>query len=214
MGFFDDDFEEEYWEDRRRDEEYWDDVCFEENYLNEKEDEEDDKEDDKDDDDILTDIHEECEVCDEEFEDGDCEHDECCNEEYLDNVYFEEKSLKEDNVSAFDTYSGSFSVGSSSYLRRSCPVENDSSSLCSGFETSNNTCSSVANEKVSPSATQQNSTASIRRQPEVDNSFAKVLATIATGIFTMVMMSNFVSCVVGDNFFLFIIKRYVCLDWQ
>lgn len=33
MGFFDDDFEEEYWEDRRRDEEYWDDVYFEENYL-------------------------------------------------------------------------------------------------------------------------------------------------------------------------------------
>ena len=33
MGFFDDDFEEEYWEDRRSDEEYWDDVYFEENYL-------------------------------------------------------------------------------------------------------------------------------------------------------------------------------------
>lgn len=33
MGFFDDDFEEEYWEDRRRDGEYWDDVYFEENYL-------------------------------------------------------------------------------------------------------------------------------------------------------------------------------------
>lgn len=42
MGFFDDDFEEEYWEDRRRDEEYWDDVYFEENYLKKGEAEESD----------------------------------------------------------------------------------------------------------------------------------------------------------------------------
>ena len=31
MGFFDDDFEEEYLEQRCQDEEYWDDVYFEKN---------------------------------------------------------------------------------------------------------------------------------------------------------------------------------------
>lgn len=162
MGFFDDDFETEYWDDRHRDEEYWDGVYFEENYLNEKEEEEDY---------VRTIVHEDCEDFDEEYEDD-------------------------------------VTIGK----RRSCSRSIDSRSEMNLFssiissETSNYTSARQSRETVSATTTQQNSTASIRRRPETDNSFAKVFVAIATGIFTMVMMSNFVSCVVGDNFFLFLIK--------